>query len=259
MCDLRYTPRLRPSASMIAIELKKTGPARSKKLMGSTTPSSRATSLKYRTARFSSTLHARFKCRLSCSMQKYGASNNSGSRMICAPRAAASRTSLCAFAILPAASQSQDIWMAATVTWRGLRRKCSGSVDIDDLSGIEYAARIEGGLEGPHGRNFGTRPRDFKIGLSLEPDPMLGRDGAGNAAQRLVHTSLDRVEGRSMPLGVADAHGDMQIAIRNVSKHELPRTGHPLVQRAPHRFEIARHVGDGETHIEAVRRPVAIH
>src|SRR6202047_3303123 len=202
MCDLRYTPRLRPSASIIAIELKKTGPARSKKLIGSTTPSSRATSLKYRTARFSSTLHARFRCRLSCSMQKYGASNNSGSRMICAPRAAASRTSLCAFAILPAASQSQDIWMAATVTWRGLRRKCSGSVDIDDLSGIEYGARIEGGLQGTRGRNFGAGPRDFKVALSLEPDPMLGRDGAGDVTQRLVHTALDLVEGVRMPLGV---------------------------------------------------------
>src|SRR6202022_3680100 len=206
MCDLRYTPRLRPSASIIAIELKKTGPARSKKLIGSPTPSSRAPSLKYRTARFSSTLHARFRCRLSCSMQKYGASNNSGSRMICAPRAAASRTSLCAFAILPAASQSQDIWMAATVTWRGLRRKCSGSVDLDDLSGIEYGARIESGLQSTHGRNLGLRTRDFKGRLSLEPDPMLGRDGAGDAAQRLVYTALDLIEGGSVPLCVADAN-----------------------------------------------------
>src|ERR1700730_3161147 len=259
ICDLRYTPRLRPSASMIAIELKNTCPARSKKLIGSTTPSSRATSLKYRTARFSSTLHARFKCRLSCSMQKYGASNNSGSRMICAPRAAASRTSLCAFVILPAASQSQDIWMAATVTWRGLRRKCSGSVDIDDLSGVENAARIQSGLEGTHGRNFCARPRDFKIRLSLEPDPMLGRDGAGDAAQRLVYTALDLIEGGSVPLCVAGANADMQIAIRNVSKHELPRARHPLLQSAPHSIEIAGHVADRETHIEAVRRSVAIH
>src|SRR6266850_2664420 len=105
-------------------------------------------------------------------MQKYGASNNSGRRMICAPRAAAARTSWCAFAILPAASQSQDIWMAATVTWRGLRRKCSGSVDIDDLSGVEYAARIQRGLQDTHGRNLGARARDFKIRLSLEPDAM---------------------------------------------------------------------------------------
>src|SRR5882724_7794847 len=219
MCDLRYKPRLRPSASMMAIELKNTGPARSKKLIGSTTPSSRATSLKYRTARFSSTLHARFKCRLSCSMQKYGASNNSGSRMICAPRAAASRTSLCALAMLPAASQSQDIWMAATVTWRGLRLKCSGSVDIDDLSGVEYCARIQRGLEGTHGGNLGARARDFKIGLSLEPDPMLGRDGPGDAAQRFVNTALDRVEGGSVPLGISGANGDMQISIGNVSEH----------------------------------------
>src|SRR5882724_8234558 len=259
MCDLRYKPRLRPSASMMAIELKNTGPARSKKLIGSTTPSSRATSLKYRTARFSSTLHARFRCRLSCSMQKYGASNNSGSRMICAPRAAASRTSLSAFAMLPAVSQPQDIWMPATVTWRGARRKCSGSVDIDDLSGVEYAAWIQRSLEGTHGRNLGPRTRDFKVRLSLEPDPMLGRDRAGEPAQRLVHTPLDFVEGGNMPLGIACANGNMQIAVGDVSKHELPRTRHPLLQRAAHGLEVTRHVGDRKTHIEAVRGSVAIH
>src|SRR6267142_1010913 len=192
-------------------------------------------------------------------MQKYGASNNSGSRMTCAPRAAASRTSLCAFAILPAASQSQDIWMAATVTWRGLRRKCSGSVDIDDFSRVEYAARIEGGLQGTHGRNLGLRPRDFKVRLSLQPDTMFRRDGAGDAAQRLVHTPLDLVEGGSVPLGVSGANGDVQVAIGNMSKHPDLRPRHLLVQRAAHRFEITRHVANGETHIEAVRRPVAIH
>src|SRR5258708_19558531 len=120
-------------------------------------------------------------------MQKYGASNNSGSRMTCAPRAAASRTSLCAFAILPAASQSQDIWMAATVTWRGLRRKCSGSVDIDDLSRVEYAAWIEGGLQGTHGRNLGLRPRDFKVRLSLHPDTIFLRAVPGDPPHRLLH------------------------------------------------------------------------
>src|SRR5258708_23151 len=179
-------------------------------------------------------------------MQKYGASNNSGSRMTCAPRAAASRTSLCAFAILPAASQSQDIWMAATVTWRALRRKCSGSVDIDDLSGVEDSARVQRGLQRAHGRNFGTRPRDFKIGLSLEPDPVLGRDGAGDAAQRLVDTAFDLVEGGSMPPVISGANGNVQIAVGNVSKHELPRTRHPLLQRAAHGIEITGHVGDGQ-------------
>src|SRR3979490_2424355 len=202
MCDLRYTPRLPPSASMIAIELKNTCPARSKKLIGSTTPSSRATSLKCRTARFSSTLHARFKCLLSCSMQKYGASNNSGNRMSCAPRDAASRTSFSAFAMLPEAFQSQDICVAATLTRRGLRRKCSGSLDIDDLSRVEYSARIQGGLQGAHGRNLGMRPRDFKVSLALESDAVLGRDGAGNAAQRLVHAPLDFVERRRVALGI---------------------------------------------------------
>src|SRR5882724_2162575 len=259
MCDLRYKPRLRPSASMMAIELKNTGPARSKRLIGSTTPSSRATSLKYRTARFSSTLHARFRWRLSCSMQKYGASNNSGRRMTWAPRAAASRTSLCAFAILPALSQSQDIWIAATVTWRGLRRKCSGSVDIDDLSGVEYAARIQGGFQDTHGRNLGTRARDFKISLSLETDTVLGRDGAAHAAQRLVHTLLHFVEGGRMPLGVSCADADVQIAIRDVSKHELFRARHALLQGTADDVEITRHIGNGETYIEAVRRSITIH
>ena len=37
------------------------------------------------------------------------------------------RTSASARAMFTAASQPQDIWIAATVTGRGGRRKCSGS------------------------------------------------------------------------------------------------------------------------------------
>src|SRR5215813_13568018 len=120
--------------------------------------------------------------------------------------------------MLPATFQSQDICTAATVTWRGLRRKCSGSVDIDDLSGVEYATRIQGGLQGTHGGNLGARARDFKIALSFKADPMLGGDRAGNGAQRLVHTLLDFVECAR----IGNAHSDMQIAIGYVSKHEGP-------------------------------------
>src|SRR3954454_20180475 len=227
MCDLRYTPRLRPSASMMAIVLKNTCPARSKKLMGSTTPSSRATALKWRTARFSSTGQARFRCRLSCSMQKYGASNNSGSRMICAPRPAASRTSFSALAMLPATFQSQDICVAATVTWRGLRRKWSGSVDIDDFSRIENAAWIERGFQGAHGRNFGARARDFKIRFAFEADSVLGGDGARDAAQRLVDALFNRANIR-----IAGASWDVQNAVSDVPEYERTRIRKPGPQRS---------------------------
>ena len=70
---------------MIATELKNARPALSKKLTGSTTPSSRASARKCCTARLASTLRASCRWRTSCSMQKYGVSKSSGSRMICAP------------------------------------------------------------------------------------------------------------------------------------------------------------------------------
>src|SRR6185437_289890 len=127
-------PSCEPSASSMAMELKYAGPARSKKLMGRTTPSSRAMAPKCRTAGFSSTVRASFRCRASCSMQKYGVSNSSGSRMICAPRAAASRTSCSAFVMFAAASQPHDIWIVARVTGRGAWRKCSGCFDIGPSS-----------------------------------------------------------------------------------------------------------------------------
>src|SRR5580658_3459518 len=50
--------------------------------------------------------------------------------MICAPWAAALRTSASARAMLPSVFQSHAIWIAATVTGRDGRRKCSGSCDI---------------------------------------------------------------------------------------------------------------------------------
>ena len=59
------------------MELKKELLARSKKLMGNTTPSSRAMGAKYRMARLSATLVAARRWRESCSMQKYGVSNSS--------------------------------------------------------------------------------------------------------------------------------------------------------------------------------------
>jgi hypothetical protein len=47
--------------------------------------------------------------------------------MTCAPRAAAARTARSAFAILLSIFQSQENWIAATVTERTCARKCSGS------------------------------------------------------------------------------------------------------------------------------------
>src|ERR1700741_4483491 len=66
-------------------------------------------------------------------MQKYGVSNSSGSRMTCAPEAAAWRTSCSARTMLARVSQSQDICSAATATGRGGLRKCSGAFDIAHL------------------------------------------------------------------------------------------------------------------------------
>src|SRR5450432_2187534 len=126
-------PKFAPSASRIAMVLKYACPARSKKLIGSTTPSSLAIGAKWRTARLSASSVARFRWRESCSMQKYGVSNSSGSRMICAPRPAASRTSASPRAMLAAASQPQDIWMAATVTGRAGRCRCSGGLLMRSL------------------------------------------------------------------------------------------------------------------------------
>ncbi|MOA53351.1 hypothetical protein D3C78_1768010 [compost metagenome] len=53
--------------------------------------------------------------------QKYGVSNSSWIRMICAPSAAAWRTSFSALAIFAALSQEQAIWVAATVTIRDMK------------------------------------------------------------------------------------------------------------------------------------------
>ncbi|MNC79729.1 hypothetical protein D3C75_1322910 [compost metagenome] len=52
--------------------------------------------------------------------QKYGVSNSSWRRMICAPCAAARRTSFSALAMLADRSQEQAIWVAATVTMRDM-------------------------------------------------------------------------------------------------------------------------------------------
>ena len=91
------------------MELKYELLAFSKKLIGNTTPSSRAIGAKCRMARLSVTLVATRRWRESCSMQKYGVSNSSWIRMICAPCFAASRTSRSAVAMfrvdVPAAGE----------------------------------------------------------------------------------------------------------------------------------------------------------
>jgi hypothetical protein len=110
----------------MAIELKYELLAFSKKLIGSTTPSSRATCVKWLIALLSATVVAARRWRESCSMQKYGVSNNSWIRMICAPRFAASRTSRSAVAMLRSTSQLQANCMAATVTSRLPRSRCAG-------------------------------------------------------------------------------------------------------------------------------------
>src|SRR5215470_11454189 len=116
--------------------------------------------------------------------------------------------------------------MAATVTGRAARRKCSGSVDIDDLPGVEYAAWIQRGLQRAHGRNFGAGPRDFKVGLTLQPDPMLGGDRAGDAAQWLVDAALHFIEGRGVSVDISGSNRDVQIAVSDMPKHKNLRARH---------------------------------
>ena len=186
-------------------------------------------------------------------MQKYGVSNNSGSRMICAPRAAASRTSFSALAMLPARSQSQRICVAATVTWRGPRRKCAGSVDIEDFAGIEDAAVDRApSFNSAHSGNFGRRyARGQDRRLTLEADAVLGRDGAGDAAQRLIDTALDLGERR----GVASAsptHTEMcRLPSATCPNTNVLEPGTHSHHCAPHRIQVYRHLRDGQAHVEA--------
>src|SRR5215472_9527229 len=178
MCDLRYTPSVRPSASRMAMELKYAGPARSKKLMGKTTPSSRATGAKCRTAWFSASGRASARWRESCSMQKYGVSNSSGSRITCAPALAAWRTSPSARAMFPAEFQSIAICTAATVTGRACRSKCSGARDMASALGkrlVDLLGDARGGLEchetrlaGDHRRPALADATEKRLDLRLE-------------------------------------------------------------------------------------------
>src|SRR6185503_13852737 len=119
-------------------------------------------------ARLSATALARLRCRTSCSMQKYGVSNSSGSRMTWAPRAAAARTRLSAFAILAPISQPHDICVAATVTRRDAAWKCSGSADIEHLPGVENATRVERGFQRSHGGDLSRAPRNPEVRLALQ-------------------------------------------------------------------------------------------
>src|ERR1700757_4723889 len=179
------------------MELKYAGPARSKKLIGSTTPSSRATAPKWRTAGSSVTVCASPRWRASCSMQKYGGSNSSGSRMTCAPCAAAFRTSCSARLMLPRVSQSQDICSAATVTGRGGRRKCSGSFDIAHL-----IDRPRGPSPSTSSSGFAGRERLVHLGRNphrglerREPGfPRHHRRAAGtDAVEKGVDLGLERI------------------------------------------------------------------
>src|ERR1700719_3514379 len=125
-------------------------------------------------------------------MQKYGVSNSSGRRMTCAPRAAAWRTSCSALAILSPMSQSHAIWMAATVTGRGVRRKCSGSLDITrDSTGrrahrpalSERAVHL---FDDAHGRL-----QRHESGLARNHR----RAAAANALEKRVDLRLERITG----------------------------------------------------------------
>src|SRR5246127_3495559 len=182
-------PRFVPSASRIAMELKYAGPERSKKLIGSTTPSSRATGAKCRTARLSAAVCARLRWRASCSMQKYGVSNSSGSRMICAPLEAAWRTRRSARAMLPSMSQSHAICTAATDTGRGALRKCWGSLDmLPRLSGprparLERAIHLLGDAHGRLERHEPRFARDDR------------RAAAAGALEEGIDLRLERIPG----------------------------------------------------------------
>src|SRR5215469_2492381 len=197
MCDLRYTPSMRPSASRMAMELKYAGPARSKKLMGKTTPSSRATGAKCRTAWFSASGRASARWRESCSMQKYGVSNSSGSTITCAPAPAALRTSCSARAMFAAASQSIAICTAATMTGRAGRWKCSGARDMSSALGkrlMDLLRDARGGLEchetrlaGDHRRPTVADAPEKRLDLRLEGITglealLLDADGQGSGS-----------------------------------------------------------------------------
>ena len=144
---------------MMAIELKNELLAFSKKLIGSTTFSSRAIFVKCLMARLSATVVARRRWRESCSMQKYGVSNNSWIRMICAPCFAAWRTSFSALAMFASTSQPQANCVAATTTSRFGSIEMRGSGSCEHLAGIEDAFGIERLLEQSHGGDLRRRAR----------------------------------------------------------------------------------------------------
>src|SRR5262245_43001955 len=102
-----------------------------------------ATGRKWRMARLSSARVARAKCLESCSMQKYGVSNSSCSRMTWAPCPAALRAKRSARAMLASMSQSHAIWVAATVTWRFrllVMRAIYVGLDVTSRSGLRNRA-----------------------------------------------------------------------------------------------------------------------
>src|SRR6185437_16024003 len=158
--------------------------------------------------------------------------------MICAPREAAARTSRSALAMLASASQPQAICSAATVTGRGPRLKCSGSLDIEHLAGVENPARVEGFLQRPHHRNLRRTARDSQMRLALQSNAVLRRDCAAELAQRLVHTPLDLIEGLLMPIPRADRH--VQVAIGDVAEHPHADSRHGALESGTDLLQIRR-------------------
>src|SRR5882672_2485162 len=121
--------------------------------------------------------------------------------MTCAPRAAAWRTSCSALAMLSSVSQPHAIWMAATVTGRGVRRKCSGSLDIDGLS-ITGSSRAILPACRAHRAALGERPVhlfDDAHGRLQRHESGLARNhrraAAANALEERVDLRLERISG----------------------------------------------------------------
>src|SRR5512141_637775 len=176
MCDFRYTPSTAPSASSIASELKYALLCRSKTLSGSTTDSSRASAWNRATTGLPSIGRASSKCSARWSLQKYGVSNNSCSRITWPPLPAAARTARSAESRFSAASGVHANWVAANVTFI-----CSPAL-AGELDCIQSTCR-----QGPPRERSvaqATRARLLAgLGIPLHALPCLGHvDGWRNAA-----------------------------------------------------------------------------
>jgi hypothetical protein len=115
MCSLRKTPSSAPSASTTAAELWYTPAARRSKIGTTITTAS-----SFATRCIASTVgpgigSARSNRSASVTLQKYGALNSSCRQMICAPRAAASRTRSIARSTFSCPSTETVSWMRPSV------------------------------------------------------------------------------------------------------------------------------------------------